>query len=271
VASPAEGLLSKPDAAERRKAIDPAHASTRFVAGDPMRFDSKVKTWPYWRADIADTTTFTDDPSPDAELLRGIVRDTTHIAVIDKDGNIFDSTPSGAWIPTAVVLGETGIPISVRGEAFRLDERRAQQYRPRSRPRYTLSPTIVLRGGEPFMALGSPGGDNQVQTILQAFLDVVEFKAEWYPNLHTAFEWPRLQTLHLFGSPYPYASGFNKLNLEAGIPETVVNELKARGHQASTIPAHSIASCATAVLIDEGTGSRIAAGDPRRDCYAIAY
>jgi gamma-glutamyltranspeptidase/glutathione hydrolase len=271
VAVPAEGLLSKAYAAERRKSIDTAHASTKFIAGDPLPFDAKVKTWKYWRAQIPDTTKWKDDPSPDADLLRGISRDTTHIAVIDKDGNVFDSTPSGAWIPTAPILGATGIPMSVRGEAFRLDPTRAQQYRPRSRPRYTLAPTIVLRDGQPFLALGSPGGDNQAQTILQAFLDIVEFRSEWYPNLHTAFEWPRIQTLHLFGSPYPFASGFNKLNLEVGIPESVFNDLKARGHDVSMIPATSIASCATAVLIDRETGVRIAGADPRRDCYAMAY
>lgn len=271
VAIPAVGLLSKDYANARRTLIDPARASKAFVAGNPMAFDPTVTSWPYWKADIADGTTYVDGPSPDAELLKGIARDTTHIAVIDKDGNVFDSTPSGAWIPTAMVMGDTGIPMSVRGEAFRLDPTRAQQYRPRSRPRYTLAPTIVMRNGQPFMAIGSPGGDNQIQTILQTLLDVVEFKADWYPNLHTAFEWPRIQTLHLFGSPYPYSTGFNKLNLEVGIPDAVFNDLKARGHDVSSIPANSIASCATAVILDDVTGNRIAGADPRRDCYAIAY
>ena len=161
--------------------------------------------------------------------------------------------------------------MSVRGEAFRLDKTYAQQYRPRSRPRHTLAPTIVLRNGQPFMALGSPGSDNQIQTILQAFLDVVEFRSDWFPNLHAAFEWPRIQTLHLFGTPYPHAAGFNKLNLEAGIPQAVFDDLKARGHDVSSVPANSIAACATAVIVDENTGNRIAGADPRRDCYAIAY
>ena len=73
--------------------------------------------------------------------------------------------------PGAVILGNTGIGMSVRGEQFWLDKTRAAQLRPRSRPRYTLTPSIVLRNGEPFMALGTPGGDNQEQTILQAFLE----------------------------------------------------------------------------------------------------
>ena len=272
VAIPAEGLLSKAYARERAMRIDPTRASKAFVAGNPLPFDSKVKAWPYWVANIEDATTLKQDTlSPEAELLRGISRDTTHIAVIDRDGNMFDSTPSGAWIPTAVVLGKTGIAMSVRGEAFRLDKTRAAQVRPRSRPRYTLAPTMVMKNGQPLMSIGTPGGDNQAQTILQAFLNVVEFWSDWYPNLHTAFERPRLQTLHLFGSPWPHTASFNRLNLEAGIPDSVLEELKARGHDAARVAPFSIASCATAAMIDPGTGNRLAGADPRRDCYAIAY
>ena len=87
----------------------------------------------------------------------GGLKDTTHIAVIDKDGNIFDSTQSGGWIGGGVILGTTGIGLSTRGEQFWLDEERANQLRPRARPRYTLTPSIVLRDGEPFMAIGTPG------------------------------------------------------------------------------------------------------------------
>jgi gamma-glutamyltranspeptidase/glutathione hydrolase len=272
VAVPAEGLLSKAYARERARRIDPAHASKAFIAGDPLPFDSKVKEWPYWVANIPDATTLKQDTlSPEAELLRGISRDTTHIAVVDADGNMFDSTPSGAWIPTAVVLGKTGIPISVRGEAFRLDKTRAAQMRPRSRPRYTLAPTMVMKDGQPFMSIGTPGGDNQAQTIVQAVLNIVEFWQDWYPNLHVAFEKPRFQTLHLFGSPWPHTAGFNKLNLEAGIPDSVLEALEARGHDVARIAPFSIASCATAAMIDPSTGNRIAGADPRRDCYAAAY
>jgi len=92
-----------------------------------------------------------------------------------------------------------------------------------------------------------------------------------YPNLHEAFEWPRLQTLHFYGSFWPHDSGFNKLNLEQQIPENVFKELQARGHDVSYIKPYSIASCATAVMIDPNSGNRIAGADPRRDCYAMAY
>jgi gamma-glutamyltranspeptidase/glutathione hydrolase len=121
------------------------------------------------------------------------------------------------------------------------------------------------------MALGTPGGDNQDQTILQAFLNIVEFWPSWYPNLHEAFEWPRVQTLHFFASPWPHTTGFNQLNLESTLPEAVFKDLQSRGHKVGKTPPFSISGCATAVLLDAASGTRIAGADPRRDCYAMAY
>ncbi|MBF8301618.1 MAG: Gamma-glutamyltransferase [Acidobacteria bacterium] len=267
---PGEGLLSKAYARERAKLIDASHASRGFVAGNPLPFDTRVKAWPHWVANMADAVQ-PGAPAPDAEPIRGTIKDTTHIAIVDKDGNVFDSTPSGGWIGGAVILGGTGIGMSVRGEQFWLDPARAAQLRPRSRPRYTLTPSIVLRNGQPFMALGTPGGDNQDQTILQAFLNVVEFWPDWYPNLHEAFEWPRVQTLHFYGSFWPHDAGFNKLNVEAAIPDAIYQDLQRRGHDVAPLRQYGMAGCATAVIVDPATGNRIAGADPRRDCYAMAY
>jgi gamma-glutamyltranspeptidase/glutathione hydrolase len=270
VQTPGEGLLSKAYAKERAKLIDPQHASHSYVAGNPFPYDSHVKAWNYWVANLAQAGK-PGDPVVDPEPVAGADKDTTHISIIDKAGNIFDSTPSGGWIGGAVILGDTGIGMSVRGEQFWLDKTRAAQLRPRARPRYTLTPSIVLRNGEPFMAIGSPGGDNQEQTIIQSFLATVEFWPDWYPNLHTAFEWPRVQTLHFIGSFWPHNSGFNKLSLEANIPDAVFKDLQARGHDVSRVRVFGINGCATAVLIDPANGNRIAGADPRRDCYAMAY
>ncbi len=201
----------------------------------------------------------------------GVMKDTTHITVIDKEGNIFDVTPSGGWINGAVILGDTGIGMSVRGEQFWLDKTRANQLRPRARPRYTLTPSIVFKDDVPMMGIGTPGGDNQEQTILQAFLSIVEFWDAWYPNLHGALERPRVQTLHFYGSFWPHTPGFNKLNVEETIPEDVYNELRARGHDASRLRPFGMSGCATVVMIDPATSNRIAGADPRRDCYAMAY
>jgi gamma-glutamyltranspeptidase/glutathione hydrolase len=267
---PGEGLLSKAYAKERAALIDPKKASTSFIAGDPTRFDSKVKQWTFWKANVIDgvtprTRSGQDENSPE------VVKDTTHMAVIDKDGNIFDVTPSGGWVPGAVILGDTGIGMSVRGEQFWLDKTRANQIRPRARPRYTLTPSMVFKGDTPMMGLGTPGGDNQDQTILQALLSIVDFWGDWYPNLHGALERPRVQTMHFYGSFWPHDAGFNQLNVEAAIPDAVYNELKARGHDVSRLRQFGMSGCATAVMIDPATGNRIAGADPRRDCYAIAY
>ncbi|MFM8532826.1 MAG: gamma-glutamyltransferase family protein [Acidimicrobiia bacterium] len=270
VQSPAEGLLSKAYAKERAALIDPTKASTSFIAGDPTRFDSRVRQWNFWKANVADGAT-PRTQSGDEVNTPDVVKDTTHMAVIDKDGNIFDVTPSGGWVPGAVILGGTGIGMSVRGEQFWLDKTHANQIRPRARPRYTLTPSLVFKGDVPMMGLGTPGGDNQDQTILQALLSIVDFWDDWYPNLHGALERPRVQTMHFYGSFWPHTAGFNQLNVEASIPDAVFNELKARGHDVSRIRTFGMSGCATAVMIDPASGNRIAGADPRRDCYAIAY
>ena len=178
---PAESLLSKAYARQRAAQIDMTRSSTSYVAGNPLPFDSSVKNWEYWIAGDEDahselSAAFVDHPES--------LKDTSHVAIIDKDGNVFDSTPSAGWIGGAVILGATGVGMSVRGEQFWLDKSKAAQLRPRSRPRYTLTPSIVMRDGQPLLAIGTPGGDNQEQTILQTLLNVIEFEEDWYPNLH---------------------------------------------------------------------------------------
>jgi gamma-glutamyltranspeptidase/glutathione hydrolase len=271
VKTPGEGLLSKLYAKERAAQIDPLHASKMFKAGDPMFFDSKVKTWAYWKADEHANEVTQITPMPLLLASAGIPKDTTHMSVIDKDGNMFDTTSSGGWISGCVILGNTGIQMSSRGEQFFLDPQRANHVEPRARPRYTLTPSLVLKDGKPFMAIGTPGGDNQEQTILQAFLDVVEFWDDWYPNLHTAFAWPRAQTMHFYGSVSPHRIGFNRMNIEKPISAAVLEELKKRGHDATLIDQYGVSGCATAVMIDPATGNRFAGADARRDCYAMAY
>ena len=268
---PAAGLLSKAYAAERAERIDMQRASQTYEAGNPFAFDDAfdgATEWPYWMAG-PDTAS---EPRP--ELVAAVdhaEKDTTHVAIIDKDGNVFDATPSGGWIGGAVILGNTGIAMSVRGEQFWLDETRAAQLRPRSRPRYTLTPSIVLQDGEPFLAIGTPGGDNQEQTILQTFLNIVEFPSSWYPNLHQALQAPRVQTLHFNASFWPHETGFNRLNVETNLPPQVIRGLESRGHNVNRVPPLGIPACATIVMLDPRDGARIAGADARRDCYAMAY
>ena len=267
---PAKGLLSTAYARERAAEIEPGRASVAFRAGDPVPHDPEVDEWPFWVADIEDGVAASDADGSFVPSAGGL-KDTTHVAIVDADGNVFDATPSGGWTGGGVILGATGIGLSTRGEQFWLDPARANQIRPRARPRYTLTPSLVFKDGEPLMAIGTPGGDNQDQTILQAFLNVVEFWDDWYPNLHDALAWPRVRTQHLHGSFWPHAAGFNRMDVESRISPEVANELRSRGHQVIDVPPFGMSGCATAVLIDPATGTRLAAGDPRRDCYALAY
>ena len=266
---PAEGLLSKEYARQRADEINMSESAKEQEAGNPLEYDTNVSQWPYWIAGGS------FEPSRQISMAENefpsSLKDTSHIAIIDEDGNIFDSTPSGGWIGGAVILGDTGIGMSVRGEQFWLDNNRAAQLRPRSRPRYTLTPSIVLKDGQPFLAIGTPGGDNQEQTILQTFLNIVEFWPDWYPNLHAAIQWPRVQTLHFNASFWPHNTGFNRINVESNLPTAVIEELISRGHVVNQTDIFGISGCATAVMLDPGSGNRIAAADPRRDCYAIAY
>ena len=265
---PATGLLSKEYARERASLIDMNRSSQDFVAGNPLPYDDQVSEWPYWIAGAAEPVATL---SPGLSDFPASLKDTSHVAIIDEEGNVFDSTPSGGWIGGAVVLGATGIGMSVRGEQFWLDKMRAAQLRPWSRPRYTLTPSLVFRDGRPLLAIGTPGGDNQEQTILQALLNIVEFKDDWYPNLHGAIEWPRVQTLHFYASFWPHSTGFNRINIESNVDASVIEEMRRRGHDVNVVPPFRISGCATAVMLDPVTGSRIAAADPRRDCYAAAY
>lgn len=123
---PGEGLLSKEYARERARLIDPRVASRAFVAGDPLRYDSKVKEWKFAKFNIADGTKLTESGALDSSA--GVVKDTTHMAIIDSDGNVFDATPSGGWVPGAVILGDTGIGMSVRGEQCWLDKTMAIRF-----------------------------------------------------------------------------------------------------------------------------------------------
>jgi gamma-glutamyltranspeptidase/glutathione hydrolase len=265
---PARGLLSKEYAKVRAAQIDLKRATAVQAAGDPLPFDDEVKAWTFWVAGR--------DPAPPSTPRRPdevdpSLKDTTHISVVDRFGNVFDATPSGGWISGGVIAGSTGVGLSTRGEQFWLDTTRAAQLRPRSRPRYTLTPSLVLRDGQPYLAIGTPGGDNQEQTILQTLLNVLEFEPLWYPNLHTAFELPRMQTHHFLGSFWPHRIDLNRLDVESNVSADVIAELKARGHDVRAVRPLSISGCATAVMIDFRTGTRIAGADPRRDCYAMAY
>ncbi|HLG94951.1 MAG TPA: gamma-glutamyltransferase family protein [Bryobacteraceae bacterium] len=211
---PMETLISKSYAAERRKLIGHT-ASLDFIPGT---INGKTPRHPI-EMDIA--RTHIDD-----ELMAS---DTTCVDAIDKDGIVFSATPSGAWLPS-VIAGDTGIALTERAQQFILVPGSPNELAGGKRPRVTLSPTIVTtEQGKPFLALSTPGGDNQEQSLIQLMLNVIEF----HMNAQAANEAPRYQTRHLVSSFDNHAWNRGDLLLDERIPQSVATELAARGHKVS--------------------------------------
>ena len=119
--------------------------------------------------------------------------DTVHLDVVDAAGNMISATPSGGWLQGSPVVPGLGFPISTRGQICWLEEGHPSTVRPRTRPRITLSPTLVTRDGEPYLAIGTPGGDQQEQWILAIFLRLVHHRM----SLQQAIDAPMFQTKHM--------------------------------------------------------------------------
>lgn len=212
---PAATLVSKEYAAERRKLI----AHTASLEFRPGIMNGKAGQHP--------SETETAHVKIDDALM---ARDTTCVDVVDKDGMMFSSTPSGAWMPS-VIAGDTGIPLTQRAQSFLLVKGNPNELAGGKRPRVTLSPTLVLRAdGSPFLALSTPGGDNQDQSLLQMMLYVIEFNL----NAEAAVEGPRFQTRHLVSSFDNHAWNKGDLLLDERTPAATFSELVERGHKVQT-------------------------------------
>lgn len=210
-AVPADRLLSKEYATERRSLIGP-FASLEFRPG-------KIGARPGIHPSEAESQHVRID-----DIL--LARDTTCINAVDKDGVMFTVTPSGSWLPS-VIAGDTGIPLTQRAQSFLLIQGHPNELAGGKRPRVTLSPTLVTLQGKPFLALSTPGGDNQEQSLLQILLNVVEFGM----NAQEAIEAPRIQTRHLVSSFDNHAMNPGDLLLDERIAPSVVSELAERKHK----------------------------------------
>src|SRR5262249_17606857 len=159
---PLKMLLSKEYADERRKLIDPRKASTELRPGHGP------KTKPDEEQGVRLT--------PQDLLHRA---DTTHTCAPDKHANRMAATCRGGRVPwraVAAVVPGVGFPMGTRGQMFWLDPHQATALQPRKRPRTTLTPSLVLKDGKPFMVFGTPGGDQQDQWTLQFFLNFIDFR-----------------------------------------------------------------------------------------------
>src|SRR5262252_4642071 len=248
---PGAELLAKDYAELRRGLIDPKSASTEQRPGDPVNKKS-----------LAQMISVNSHDVPEAERAS----DTTCVNVIDAAGNVFSATPSGAWLPS-FIAGSTGIPISSRMQSFLLTPGHPNELKPGKRPRITLSPTLVLKDGQPFAALSTPGGDNQDQALTQVLLNVIEFGM----NPQEAVEAARFETAHFVSSFADHKFNPASLSLEKRFGEQTIEEMKKRGHKVDVNENFAPTSAPTIIIYDPKSRLIQAGADVRRGRYAVGW
>jgi len=250
---PYDGLLSKGYARERRKLIDANKASLELRPGSPEKSATDLSPEP---------------PMPfNREGDASHSGDTSYIAVVDQDHNMVSFEPSlHSIFGTGVVMGDTGFIFNCRGDYYSLVPGEANSLEPGKRPRSTLQSTLVMKDGQPYMILGSPGGDDQVMRTMQTLLNIIDFGM----NVQGAIEAPRWSTSSFPASPFPHTMYPGDLEVEARIPESTQKALSARGHKLHVIEPWSLGSNA-AIMIDAKTGVLSAGADPRVEAYSWAW
>jgi gamma-glutamyltranspeptidase/glutathione hydrolase len=152
--------------------------------------------------------------------------DTVHVDVADRYGNLVSATPSGGWLQSSPTIPGLGFCLGTRAQMFWLEEGLPSSLAPGKRPRTTLTPSLALREQAPYLAFGTPGGDQQDQWSLLFFLAHVHFGL----NLQAAIDAPTFHSAHFPSSFYPRRSEPGRLHVEARLGHEVVAGLRARGH-----------------------------------------
>ena len=223
VAVPVEILLSDAYNAQRQALISD-RASLEQRPGAIPGYGKVLKT----RVSGSDRTAVGSSGSgePTVGRLGESKGDTVHFDIIDRFGNMVCATPSGGWLQSSPSIPELGFCLGTRAQMFTMDEQHPACLAPGKRPRSTLSPTMALRDGEPYLAWGTPGGDQQDQWIPQFFLRHVHAGY----NLQEAIDAPAWHTEHFPSSFWPRAARPGVLVVENRVPPGTVAELKKRGH-----------------------------------------
>ena len=240
-------LLAKDYAAERRKLIDPELASLEFRPGnvDGVERPIDVNYLPIARDD----------------------GDTSYVVVADRDRNVISFTPSlHSGFGTGIVIGNLGFTVNCRGDYFSLVAGHSNALEPGKRPRSTLQSTIILKDGKPFLATGSPGGDDQCMRTMQTFLNIAEFGM----NVQQAIEAPRWSTRSFPMSYWPHTMYPGEVTVESRVPVSVQEALKKKGHKLK-VGGTWVLGLNAAILFDQTSGVLSAGADPRCDAYALAW
>jgi gamma-glutamyltranspeptidase/glutathione hydrolase len=223
VTVPMETLLSDTYAADRRALVG-SQASMALRPGTVPGFTPIVDHDAAKRA----STGGVGAGEPTVSRLGAVGGDTCHIDVIDRHGNMVSATPSGGWLQSSPVIPELGFCLSTRGQMFWLKPGLPNSLAPRKRPRTTLSPSFALRDGKPWMAFGTPGGEQQDQWSLILFLRMVHHGL----NIQQAIDAPSFHTEHWPSSFWPRSARPGRVVIEGRYDDAVLASLLARGHLA---------------------------------------
>jgi gamma-glutamyltranspeptidase/glutathione hydrolase len=229
---PMETLLSDAYNAERRKLIHHT-ASLELQPGSVEGFGAVVKLR---RAEgTREAVGAMGAGEPTVGRVGEVRGDTVHFDIIDRAGNMVTATPSGGWLQSSPVIPELGFGLGTRGQMFWLEENHPASLAPGKRPRTTLSPTLALRDGEPYLAWGTPGGDQQDQWTAQFFLRHVHARL----NLQEAIDAPAWHSEHFPISFWPRTARPGVLVIESRVPAESRKDLEQRGHVVEVGPAWS--------------------------------
>ena len=250
---PIDTLLSEKYNAERRKLIS-NKASMELQPGSLAGFGGAIRNRREEGPRAAVGSLGAGEPT--VGRVGEVIGDTVHFDIIDQAGNMVSSTPSGGWLQSSPVIPELGFCLGTRAQMFWLDKNHPAALEPGKRPRTTLSPTLALRDGEPYLAWGSPGGDQQDQWTAQFFLRHVHAKM----NLQEAIDAPAWHSEHFPISFWPRTSRPGVLVVESRVPEATVKELRKRGHEVEIGPAWSEGRLTAASRVGK---RRRAAANPR--------
>jgi gamma-glutamyltranspeptidase / glutathione hydrolase len=190
--------------------------------------------------------------------------DTVHLDVADRFGNLISATPSGGWLQSSPTIPALGWPLGSRAQMFWLEEGLASSLAPGKRPRTTLSPGLVLRDGQPWLAYGTPGGDQQEQWALHVLLRHVDQGL----NLQEAIDAPDWHTDHLISSFYPRGVRLRSLDVESRLGDDAIADLRRRGHEVEVLPPWSLGR--VSAVSREGDQLRAGANPRLMQGYAVA-
>ncbi|MDT4934866.1 MAG: gamma-glutamyltranspeptidase / glutathione hydrolase [Pseudonocardiales bacterium] len=222
---PVEALLSR-DYADLRARLVSETASSRLRPGSPDGRAPRLAVLPQPGAAAPGVGEPTVRRVPASDPDGPSPGDTCHVDVVDRWGNFVSATPSGGWLQSSPVIPELGFPLGTRAQMFFLEPGLPNSLRPGVRPRTTLSPSLALRDGEPWLAFGTPGGDQQDQWQLPFLLDVLHGGA----NLQEAIDAPTFHTNHFPSSFYPRVAVAGQVEIEDRMPPDVIGRLRDRGH-----------------------------------------